>query len=329
MKPSKLFRIICLIAFTSSAYGGALYTATPLGSLGGGTTSGYAINASGQVTGESTTANGQTHAFVSTNGTMIDLGTLPGSSDSHGYGINNAGQVTGSSGEHAFLYSCGEMTDLAPGVGSGINNSGQVVGTTSGGAFLYSNGAIKIIAGLSGGSFASAINDSGQITGLTGQGSHVYGYPFLYSDGAVTRIPVPIWGEGHAINSIGQVTGDSVPGNAFLYSGGMITDIGTLPNQDSSVGYGINALSQIVGSTGSHAFIYSNGIMTDLNADLSNSIGVTLAIAEAINDSGQIVANGGGMAFLLTPVAVPEPSTFTLIGGIACLLFLRRKRQSA
>ena len=110
MKASKPFRAILLVAFSPAALAETLYTATPLGSLGGGFTSAYSINALGQVTGESTTPNGQLHAFVYTDGVMTDLGTLPGSSDSHGFGINNAGQVTGSSGGQAFVYDRSVMT---------------------------------------------------------------------------------------------------------------------------------------------------------------------------------------------------------------------------
>ena len=57
------------------------------------------------------------HAFLYSNGTMADLGTLPGGSVSAAHGINASGQVVGyadtSSGyAHAFLYSNGTMTDL-------------------------------------------------------------------------------------------------------------------------------------------------------------------------------------------------------------------------
>jgi probable HAF family extracellular repeat protein len=88
--------------------------------------SGYGINNTGQVTGISYLAGNAQHAFLYSNGTMSDLGTL-GGTDSAGLGINNAGQVTGSSditgnkAAHAFLYSSGTMSDLnsliAPGSG--------------------------------------------------------------------------------------------------------------------------------------------------------------------------------------------------------------------
>jgi probable HAF family extracellular repeat protein len=88
-----------------------------LGTLGGGTSKGYGINAGGQVTGEAVTAGGVLHAFVFTPGSgMADLGTLGGNT-SKGYGINGIGQVTGeavtASGVlHAFVYSNHVMRDL-------------------------------------------------------------------------------------------------------------------------------------------------------------------------------------------------------------------------
>ena len=129
------------------------YLVTDLGTLGGGSSTGYAINANGQVTGVAVTANGRLHAFLYTSGNgMIELGTLGGGT-SKGYGINASGQVTGEvvtagSAFHAFLYTSGDgMIDLGTlgggeSKGNGINASGQVTGdavTTNGAlhAFLY------------------------------------------------------------------------------------------------------------------------------------------------------------------------------------------------
>src|ERR1700722_16389230 len=71
------------------------YSVTDLGTLGGGSSTGYAINASGQVTGVAVTANGALHAFLYTPGSgMTDLGTL-GGGESKGYGIKESGKETG------------------------------------------------------------------------------------------------------------------------------------------------------------------------------------------------------------------------------------------
>ena len=100
---------------------------TDLGTLVGDKTvsSAFAINASGQVVGSSDTDEyGVTHAFLYSNGTMTDLGTLAPfyECSSTAYGINASGQVVGESGTtgdttHAFLYSSGTMTDLGTLIG--------------------------------------------------------------------------------------------------------------------------------------------------------------------------------------------------------------------
>lgn len=74
------------------------YTASDIGTLGGRGTYATAINATGQITGNSYTSDfGPHHAFVTeANGRgMTDLGTLPGGNTSLGFGINASGQVTG------------------------------------------------------------------------------------------------------------------------------------------------------------------------------------------------------------------------------------------
>lgn len=99
-----------------------------------------------------------------------------------------------------------------------------------------------------------------------------------------------------AINNSNQVVGWSyAPGStsprAFLYSGGTMTNLGTLGGT-SSQAFDINNLGQIAGGsdngTTDHAFIYSGGSMQDLGPFPGGS----LSIARGINDAGQVVGVG-------------------------------------
>ena len=89
-------------------FGGAVFAAAPRASavsyqavdlprLGGSESYANGINDQGQVAGWSGTAGGYYHAFLWQNGTMTDLGTLPGGWSSSACGINNLGQVVGES----------------------------------------------------------------------------------------------------------------------------------------------------------------------------------------------------------------------------------------
>ena len=260
---------------------------------------GRGINESGQIAGTATDkidSIQHPRAFLYSQGAMVDLGTLGGST-SNGFGINDAGEVTGSAGlagdtaTHAFLYSNGQMHDLGtlPGydgsTGLGVNNGGQVTG------------------------FLSA-------TGTT--------HAFLYSGGQMTDLGTlgGSLSQGSAINRYGQIAGGStlVPStqfvgatHAFLYSGGQMKDLGTLGGA-SSYAFGINSFGQVVGWSDIasdngvlHAFLYTPGRgMLDLNRLLPKGSGMVLSGAAAINDAGQItggatVASGAIHAFLLSP----------------------------
>ncbi|MEO8561694.1 MAG: hypothetical protein ABI601_06440 [bacterium] len=121
---------------------------TTLGTLGGSTSTGRAINSRGAVVGWSARADGRTHAFIKTaDGTMRDLGSFEGRT-SMAVGINDAYEVVGSStlrsgASHAFLWTpSGGMKDLGTLLGgtasaaTGINSAGAVIGwsTVTGGA---------------------------------------------------------------------------------------------------------------------------------------------------------------------------------------------------
>jgi probable HAF family extracellular repeat protein len=180
---------------------------------------------------------------------LRDLGTVAG------IGINNAGQVALSSG----IYNNGVVTPLGilPGdtsnvVPNAINASGQVAGNTNLPmaptleiAVFYDNGTLTSFGASASAldqSFATGINSSGQIVG---------------------------W-----LTVLGDTNSD-----AFVYSNGVLTNIGRLPGSPSlnggevdSEANAINDKGQITGAAlntgavteGYDAFIYYNGTWTDI-----------------------------------------------------------------
>jgi probable HAF family extracellular repeat protein len=267
------------------------YGLTDLGTLPGGSmSSAQAINSSGQVVGGSSTASGNQHAFLYSNGTMYDLGVLPGGNGSSATGINDNGVITGSSEttgglQHAFLFNNGVLRDLGtlPGAresyAMGINNSGQVVGEASFAsqqfpAILFSNGTVTNLGTLAGPwSSANAINDVGVIAGSTDTDHNI---------------------------------------NAFVYSNGVMQDIGTLPHGTYSNATGINDAGQIAGyadnGTGTfYAFLYSAGTMKNLGT----LPGGLASYAQGINTGGEVVgyatlASGAQHAFLYAAGAMTD-----------------------
>ncbi len=262
---------------------------------------GFAINSSGDIVGQSSTTDGTLHAFLFSQGRLVDLGVLPGSQQSNARGINDSGQIVGWSIpggiQHAFLYKNGIMSDIGTLGGTAsfayaINNSGQIVGdswlNTSGlsdTAFIYSNGLMSALGSLGSQPAiqAFAINDQGQLVGCAGAVS----------------------------------TGGPTITRGFLSSGGSMVDLGDLGGLLTNVvPTAINNHGQVVGTISGfegpvRAFVYSGGVITDLNSLIPSSAGWTLVHANGINDSGQIVGTGQNPllqthAFLLTPGCFPQ-----------------------
>ena len=317
------------------------YSVTNLGSLGDGITFATGINNNGQVTGYSYLGTEVQipcpphkygpkvcfthpyHAFLYGGGVMTDLGTL-GGLDSRGNAINNLGEVVGTSalatGSSAFTDQGGAaMTAINTGDPMAINDSGEIAGEgsflvagTPGDifeqAFTYQSGKTTVLGLLpgAGGSFtgASGINASGEVVG-SGDNAASDERAWEYLGGVMSDIGT-LGGpqaSAAAINAGGQIVGFSQTStdadDGFLYQGGKMTDLGlnVLPD-------GINIHGVIVGEGPGGAFVGTAGHLQNLNSLVP---GYTLTNAVAINDNGQIVAQGNnntsgqGDAFLLTP----------------------------
>ncbi len=313
---------IFLLATAAAPAAASTYSMTDLGSLGYGISDGLAINAVGQVTGYSYLSStfqvscpphqygGQKkcfehpyHAFLWSNGTMTDLGTL-GGNFSQGNSINLSGEVVGTAdtktGTDAFLWNGAKMVDLGQAPSSAINDSGQIAGTCGSPAHacLDSNGTITELPDPSNFTPTScsgvAINNSGEIAGSCGDTSSLQ-HAVLWQNGTATDLGT-LGGQqasAAAINNLGEVVGWAQDGtdadHGFVWSNGKMTEI------PLNFPTAINDNEVIVGGQ----MVYSGGTLQNLNDLIPPGSGVTLENATAINNNGEIVANSSGAAYLL------------------------------
>ncbi len=211
------------------------------------------------------TVSGQSH-------NATDLGTLGGRT-TVACGIDDLGQVAGTS-------DTGQSTELACGGGACVDIH----------AFLWQGGRMTDL-GLPGATSATgacsrnrAVNGRAVAVNDSGQGA---GFSRVEDRSAI-----------HAVRY------NAAPYNAARYSNGTPTDLGTLGGTNSAA-LGIDNYGRIVGwsQTGDgsrHAFVYREGRMVDVNSFAAPGGGAVLVEAVAINDMGQIVANGSnGRAYLV------------------------------
>jgi len=358
----QLLTLILLLTpqFASAQIQSPQYTVTDLGAFTART-----MNDSSKVAGSM-----GTRAVLYSEGVLRDI-TPPNGVIAEAFGINNLGQVVGSvffcdfvnsncvsSRTRAFVYDRGAHSILGTLGGrdsraQSINDGGQVTGYSDAAspspqvpeeshAFIYRNGVFEDIGARSDtiSTIASSINASGQVVGHAGSNTSSRG-AFVYSNGSFTFFETN--GSAHDINASGQVVGhyggnDDGSGRAFLYTGGVRQDIGTLSAQHTfSKAQAVNGAGTVVGvsspsfffSEGERVFIYKDGTMLDLNSLVAADSARVLTSAVDINDAGQIAANGllngQNHAFLLTPtlpMLMAEPNATKAI-AVQSVVFLR------
>ena len=290
--------------------------AIDLGTLGGSTSHANAVNAAGEVVGDSTIAgDATTHAFSWTpTGGMKDLGTL-GGSYSTAVAVNTSGQIAGyattaTEALHAVRWSAtGVIQDLGDLGGNdssatAINDAGTVVGTSMTAdmvqhAFSFSGSGPMVDLGTLGGTYSTAtgINAGGQIIGSSTLAGDLEEHAVVWSGTSKTDIGTAGWfSRPTAINDAGQVVGYRSPiaspeaQTGFLWKQGTaLASIGTASSFTSA--NAINATGQVVGiappasdPTVLHAFTYQNGALTDIG-----TLGGTFAAAYSVSAGGQVV----------------------------------------
>lgn len=203
---------------------------------------------------------------------VIDLGTLPGDSESAARDINDEGEIVGysrlgSDGERsAFIYRDEAMERLAKPAGTegawaaAINNDGVVVGSAKADGHV-SRGVVwrgSLVATLPPDSrfgdwtAANDINNEGQVVGIISSRTVIWDSPIArprsyrqIRDQALDGGPHAL--TGAAINDRGDVAGiHDRRDTAFLYSSGLVHRLHPGEFADNA-GYGINQQSAVVG----------------------------------------------------------------------------------
>ena len=148
---------------------------------------------------------------------------------------------------------------------------------------------------------------------------------FQYLDGVMSPVAFDWGGDSVArgVNGAHEIVGYACTAanarcRAFLFQGGVATDLGSLGG--NSVANAINESAQIAGSsvvTGTiqHAFLYSGGALTDLG-----TLGGASSEALAINERGEVVgsaqtSSGATRAFIWRDGVMTDLNTFLPVGS--------------
>jgi probable HAF family extracellular repeat protein len=228
------------------------------------------------VVGVSSLPDGSGHAFL-WNGSIHDLGTLPGDRSSSAFAINSSGAVVGTSGSslaptaprHAVLWS-----------GSQIHDLGTLGGTIS---------------------YARGINDFGIVVGgstLADGSTHAFGWNGTLHD--LGTLPGGTFSQAFGINSNGRIVGESTDGSgqfhAVYWEHGVIHDLAPANGSSSARGVSGTGLTAGFVTTDGSTFL---GALWSPQGDLQtfpSLPGRPVTFLETVTDSGQAAGFAGDSA---------------------------------
>lgn len=318
-----------------AALAAPFYSVTDLGTLGGTSSFGTALNDSGHAVGYSTTSGGDTRAFYWTlGGGMVDLGLI-GTGSSQAFDISNTDNIVGQSGGKAFRWAPGAgmvlIDSASNGSANGINESNVAIGQRVVGngnrTLRWSAANLITVVGPLANTAGAAINDFGQSVGIVGGLSGYYNNGTTFT-GLSAFLP-------QDLNNTREIVGSLSGVATWLdFDTNTTTTLGKLsPTDSSSTALGINQAGTIVGiSVGSGAFVTdSPSSIVSLTSLLAPSFSDwEILTATDINNAGQIIGVGryGGQDHaVILNLIVPEPSTLSLLFAAlgTMVLFAQRK----
>jgi probable HAF family extracellular repeat protein len=291
-RPLSVPRVVCFgLALTAIALydhrvpaqsGASSFGVIALPTLGGAAAAGHGISELGTtVVGRAQTAAGTYHAFAQGYWGSRDLGTLGGAQSAAHAAISSqvVGQAQTASGrEHAFFVE-------------------------------LSQGGTMVDLGTLGGNWSAAYDlKHGIVVGASRTAGNRRVRAFQHVNGVMSPVPFDWGGDSVArgVNSSFDIVGYACTASnascrAFLFSGGAVTDLGSLGGDSVATDISENGLivgSSIVSGSTRHAFLYASAGMTDLG-----TLGGANSEAMSVNDRGEVVgwsqiAAGGRRAFL-------------------------------